>query len=63
MMFGLGDGTLDMYPRASWVLMGAAYVPAILIVMRRPNEGDPPAWFQLLRGRGWDRAAPRAASA
>ena len=49
--FGLGDGALDLYPRSSLVLMAVAYLPAILIVLRRPNEGDPPAWFQLLRWR------------
>jgi hypothetical protein len=55
MMFGLSDGTLDLYPRSSFVLMAAVYIPAILLVLRRPNEGEPPAWFQLLRGR---RAVP-----
>jgi len=56
-MFGLADGTFDLYPRSSLVLMAVAYLPAILIVLRRPNEGDPPAWFQLLRWRHVNRVA------
>jgi hypothetical protein len=52
MAFGLGDGTLDVYPRSSLMLMAASYIPATLIVLRRPNEGSLPAWLELLRGRG-----------
>lgn len=61
--FGLGDGGLDLYPRSSLGLMAAAYVPAIIIVLRRPNEGDPPAWFQLLRWRRRHGVAPQPAAA
>jgi hypothetical protein len=49
MMFGLGDGTLDLYPSNSLILMAASYVPATIIVLRRPNEGQLPAWWELIR--------------
>jgi hypothetical protein len=58
MLFGLGDGTLDLYPRSNLVLMVAVYVPAIVIVLRRPNEGEFPAWLQLIRRAGQRRARP-----
>ena len=53
MSFGLGDGILDLYPRSSLMLMAASYIPATIIVLRRPNEGPLPAWFELLRDRAF----------
>jgi hypothetical protein len=49
MAFGLGDGMIDVYPRSSLMLMAASYIPATLIVLRRPNEGSLPAWIELIR--------------
>jgi hypothetical protein len=49
--FGLSDGILDVYPRSSLVLMAAAYIPATVLVLRRPNVGPLPAWVSLLRGQ------------
>ncbi|MDP9177467.1 MAG: hypothetical protein M3O61_07290 [Gemmatimonadota bacterium] len=49
MAFGLGDGILDLYPRSSLMLMAASYIPATIIVLRRPNEGPLPAWAELIR--------------
>ncbi len=49
MMFGLNDGTLDVYPRSSLILMAAIYIPATIIVLLRPNEGPLPAWVELIR--------------
>jgi hypothetical protein len=58
MAFGLGDGTLDVYPRSSLMLMAASYIPATIIVLRRPNVGVLPAWLEILRRR---TIGPRAA--
>jgi hypothetical protein len=49
LVFGLGDGTLDVYPRSSLMLMAASYIPATIMVLRRPNEGPLPAWAELIR--------------
>lgn len=56
------DGGLDLYPRTTFELLGAVYIPAILIVLRRPNEGPLPAWFEILRRLARRRASLPAPS-
>ncbi|MEO7503480.1 MAG: hypothetical protein ABIW94_12655 [Gemmatimonadaceae bacterium] len=54
MLFGRGDGFLRMYPNGL-ELMLFAYLPAIIITIRRPNQGALPDWipgvFRLFRPR------------
>jgi hypothetical protein len=48
LMFGKGDGFLRLYPVGyEWMAFGC--LPALLILMRRPNEGELPAWLFDLR--------------
>ena len=48
--FGLNDGTFDVYPRGFQLAL-FAYLPAVSIVLFRPNEGAMPAWLQMLTTR------------
>lgn len=38
---GFGDGTFDLYPRSFQVAL-FAYLPAVIMVLRRPNVGELP---------------------
>lgn len=47
------DGTATL---AVGILNLTIYLPCLIVVLRRPNEGEPPAWLTLLHAR---RAASR----
>jgi hypothetical protein len=57
------DGSVDQY--VAVVIVWTLYLPALVIVLRRPNEGSMPAWVESLtlrlpkwlRGRPEDRVA------
>jgi hypothetical protein len=41
--------TMDEFDRfAGAVLVATAYLPAVFVVLRRPNEGELPAWLQIV---------------
>jgi hypothetical protein len=44
--FGLADGSFDVYPRGMQLAL-FAYLPAVIMVLRRRNEGSLPSWFRL----------------
>ena len=44
--------TMDEFDRfAGAVLIATAYLPAVLVVLRRPNEGQMPAWLDFVARR------------
>nr|MDP9179404.1 hypothetical protein [Gemmatimonadota bacterium] len=48
LLFGRSDGFLRLYPvGVEW--MAFACLPALIILLRRPNEGELPAWLSDLR--------------
>jgi hypothetical protein len=55
-VFGSADGVRALFP-SSAAMMLFAYLPTILMVLRRPNEGEPPAWLIVIRQwrRLWNR--------
>jgi hypothetical protein len=57
----VGQPTADeLYRLLASVEVATAFLPATLVVMRRPNEGEGPAWLSGLRqlhARRWSRGA------
>lgn len=50
-----GDGVT--WPYGSWWLAAVLYLPPLAMIMRRPNEGELPAWMERLRRTRKARAA------
>lgn len=50
MLFVPVDDVVQMNMDYGSVMVFFAYLPATVMVLRRPNRGDPPAWFQIIAG-------------
>lgn len=46
----LPEGAPHVAPAARYVMLGV-YLPALVVVLRRPNEGKVPAWLEAQHGR------------
>lgn len=42
----LGHGTADGPKVAEWCVMLSIYIPCLIMILRRPNEGKMPGWVE-----------------
>lgn len=56
----LNPGNVDaLFSSVGAIIVWTIYLPAAFLILRRQNEGDPPAWLRLVASGFWKLKQPR----